>query len=116
MIAQLALAVSLLAGAPPLPQPDSIPAVREDPWVSPDKAKHFLIAGFVESASFAGLEAVGVSRRGSFAGAFALTAGVSLLREIKDKRSKNQFSLRDLTWDFAGGLAAFVILRHTERP
>lgn len=110
MIAHLAFIATLV-----LPQTKSV-MVREDPWFSPDKAKHFVIAGFVESAAFAGLESAGVSRSGSFSGAFALTAGVSILREIHDKRSKNQFSFRDLTWDLAGGMAAFVMLRHTERP
>ena len=46
-----------------------------DKWFSPDKAKHFFMAAFVQSASFGGLRAVGVGRSGSLAGASAsLTA------------------------------------------
>lgn len=87
-----------------------------DPWFSPDKAKHFAIAAFVESATFAGLESVRVNRSASFTGAISVAAAVSLLREVHDKRVKNQFSFKDLTWDLAGGIAAFIMLRHTERP
>ena len=110
MIAQLAMVAALI-----LPQTKSAVAVQ-DPWMSPDKAKHFLIAGFIESASFAGLESVGVKRNASLTGALVITGALSLMRELHDKRAKNQFSFRDLTWDLAGGLAAFVMLRHTDRP
>ncbi|MBA2688090.1 MAG: hypothetical protein H0U64_08310 [Gemmatimonadaceae bacterium] len=116
MIAQVAMAVTLLASAAPRPSTDSLGHARSDPWISPDKAKHFLIAGFVESASFAGLEATGVPRNRAFLGAFAVTGAVSVIREVHDGRTKNQFSVRDLTWDALGGIAAFLVLRHTERP
>lgn len=110
MIAQVALLAALV-----FPQTKSAVAFQ-DPWFSPDKAKHFLVSGFIESASFAGMETIGVSRKSSMAGAIAITGALSLMREIHDKRTKNQFSFRDLTWDLAGGLAAYVLLRHTERP
>lgn len=115
MLAQVAIAVTLLSGAAPL-QPDSLPTIRNDPWVSPDKAKHFLVAGFVESATFAGLEVVGTHRKGAFIGAFGITAAVSVLRELHNDRARSQFSYKDLTWDALGGIAAFLVLRQTERP
>jgi uncharacterized protein YfiM (DUF2279 family) len=110
MITQMALVAALL-----LPQTRS-GAALQDPWFSPDKAKHFMLAGFIESASFAAMETAGISRNSSLAGAVAITGALSLMREIHDKRAKNQFSFRDLTWDAAGALAAFVMLRHAERP
>jgi uncharacterized protein YfiM (DUF2279 family) len=110
MIAHLALVGVML-----FPQ-SKVALPLEDPWFSPDKAKHFAIAAFVESVSFAGLEAAGANRNASFAGAVSVTAAVSLLREVHDKRVKNQFSFRDLAWDLAGGVAAFVMLRRTEKP
>ena len=110
MILQVAMVGVMLfpqmQGSPPL----------QDPWMSPDKAKHFLIVGFVESVSFAGLEAAGVRRSRAFQGAVTVTAAVSVLRELHDKRVKKQFSYRDLAWDMAGGVAAFVMLRNTQRP
>lgn len=110
MITHLAMVGVLL-----FPQAKSA-ALLQDPWFSPDKAKHFVIAGFVESATFAGMESVGASRNASLGGALAITGALSILREVHDKRVKNQFSFRDLAWDLAGGAAAFVMLRHTQRP
>lgn len=110
MITQFAIVAVLI-----LPQTKSAVAL-EDSWFSPDKAKHFVIAGFIESATFAGLESVGVNRNPSLNAAIAVAGALSIIREVHDKRAKNQFSFRDLTWDLAGGLAAFVMLRHTERP
>ncbi len=116
MLAQLAAVVTILTSAAPVPQRDSVLPAPTDSWVSPDKAKHFLMAGFVETSSFAALQASGASRSSAFIGAFALTGAVSVVRELHDKRVRNQFSFRDLVWDLAGGVAAFAVLRHTERP
>ena len=120
MIAQGLLAITLLLPQSKVALFDSVAVssqvAGQDSWLSPDKAKHFLLAGFIEGASFAALEAVGMSRHSSFSGAIAVTGALSLMREVHDKRAKNQFSFRDLAWDLAGGLAAFVMLRHTERP
>ncbi len=116
MIAQVAMAVTLLAGAAPQPSIDSLASTGRDPWISPDKAKHFLVAGFVESASFAGFEAAGVPRNRAFIGAVAMAGAVSVIREVHDRSAKNQFSFKDLTWDALGGIAAYLILRRTERP
>jgi uncharacterized protein YfiM (DUF2279 family) len=116
MIAQIAVAgmLAVNAGAPV----DSVSTIAPaaDAWFSPDKAKHFVIAGFTESVAFASLESAGASRNSSFTVAIAATAAVSILREVHDGRVKKQFSFRDLAWDMAGGLAAFLVLRHTERP
>lgn len=110
MIVTMALAVTLM-----FPQTKSVVAVQ-DPWFSPDKAKHFLIAGFIESTSFAGFETIGISKTASLTSAIAVTGALSLVRELHDKRTRNQFSFRDLTWDLAGGIAAYLMLRQTERP
>ncbi len=116
MIAQVAVTLALLGSPGPPMLPDSLPAPQPDAWVSPDKAKHFLIAGFVESATFAGLETMGARRNSAFAGALGMAGAVSVIRELHDGRTKNNFSFRDLTWDLAGGIAAFLVLRHAERP
>ena len=110
MITHFALVTALL-----FPQAKSALPLN-DPWFSPDKAKHFALTAFVESATFAGLESMRVNRNAAFTGAISVAAAVSLLREVHDKRVKDQFSFRDLTWDLAGGVAAFVMLRHTEHP
>jgi uncharacterized protein YfiM (DUF2279 family) len=86
-----------------------------DRWFAADKMKHFFMAAFVQSASFGGMRAVGMSKSSSLAGATALTAGVSIGKEVHDRRSGGEFSFKDLTWDAAGMAAGAALSQHT-RP
>jgi uncharacterized protein YfiM (DUF2279 family) len=88
---------------------------RGDRWFSPDKAKHFFTAAFVQSASFGGLRAVGFGRSGSLAGATVIASGFSVGKEVYDAMSGGTPSAKDLTWDAAGMVAAGALLRRTER-
>jgi pimeloyl-ACP methyl ester carboxylesterase/uncharacterized protein YfiM (DUF2279 family) len=90
--------------------------VAHDRWFGPDKLKHFFISAFIESLAFSGLQASGASRSAAFAGAIATVAAFALGREVHDKRTKGIFSIPDLTWDAAGGGAALLMLRSTQRP
>lgn len=118
MITQALLVATLVFAQAQAVTPDSArqPLQSGDSWAGPDKLKHFLIAGFIESASFATLESVGTRRRSAFAGATAVTAALSLAREFHDKRTRNAFSWRDLAWDMGGTVAALAVLRHTREP
>jgi uncharacterized protein YfiM (DUF2279 family) len=86
-----------------------------DRWFSADKAKHFFTAAFVQSVSFSGLRATGLSRKGSLVGASVFTAGVSVGKEVYDKRFGGTPSAKDLAWDAAGMVAASALLHRTER-
>lgn len=87
-----------------------------DHWFAADKAKHFFAAAFVQSASFSALRAVGASRTGALAGATAVSAAVSIGKELRDMRTPGgDPSWKDLTWDGVGILAASALLVHTER-
>jgi uncharacterized protein YfiM (DUF2279 family) len=86
-----------------------------DKWFSADKAKHFFMAAFVQSASFGGLRAAGVGRSLSLAGASVVSSGFSVGKEIRDSRSGGSASGKDLTWDIAGIVAASAVLNRTER-
>ena len=85
-----------------------------DPMFGVDKVKHFFIAGFVESMSFAGMQAVGSSRSTARTGAIGAAAVVSIAREIHDKKKKGLFSVRDLAWDAIGASAALLVLNKTQ--
>ena len=89
--------------------------VAHDSWWGPDKIKHFFISAFIESLAFSALQAIGAGRDAAFAGALGTTAAFALGREIHDKRTKGIFSVPDLTWDAAGGGAALLVLRSTQR-
>lgn len=86
-----------------------------DGWLGPDKTQHFLMAAFVESAAFSALRFTGLSRTGSLAGAVGVASAVSVGKEVYDAGHHGDPSLKDLTWDAAGIVAAGVILRRTER-
>jgi len=86
-----------------------------DPVFGVDKVKHFFIAGFVESMTFAGMQAVGSSRSTARISAISATAIVSLGREIHDRKTKGLFSVRDLAWDVIGASAALLVLNKTQR-
>lgn len=86
-----------------------------DPWFGTDKAQHFFMAAFVQSLSFSGLRAVGLSRSASLAGATVASSAVSVGKELYDAKNGGDPSVKDLTWDVAGIAAATLLLRRTER-
>jgi hypothetical protein len=101
----------LLTLAAPLHAQKPKPA---DPIFGVDKVKHFFIAGFVESMSFAGMQATGSNRSTARVAALSATAIVSVGREIHDKKTKGLFSIRDLAWDAIGASAALLVLNKTQ--
>jgi uncharacterized protein YfiM (DUF2279 family) len=82
-----------------------------DRWFSADKAKHFLVAAFVQSMTYSSLRTVGVGPDGSLAGASAVSVGVSIGKEIRDRRGGGAVSAKDLVWDAAGIGGATVLVR-----
>ena len=90
-------------------------SVPRDSFVGLDKPKHFLLSFFIQSASFASLQAAGADRRPAMLGAVAITASFAIGREIHDRKAKGLFSIGDLFWDALGAGAASMMLRHTYR-
>jgi hypothetical protein len=90
------------------------PRVR-DSVVGIDKLKHFLLSGFVESVTFAGLQAAGAGRGTSLTGAGTVTATVAIGRELHDRRATGLFSFGDLLWDALGAGAAMLLLTRIGR-
>lgn len=90
------LALALLA-RPPAPP---------DHWFGADKLKHFLLSAMVETLVSSAAREAGLSSRSAHVVAATTTAGVGLGRELHDVRVGKGLSVRDLTWDAAGGVAA----------
>jgi putative lipoprotein len=105
----LLLIFSLHAG-PAAPQ--GAPA---DAWFSRDKAQHFLMSAFIQSAGYGALRGAGVRHGTALGGASVATAAVGVGKELHDRRVKGDFSARDLTWDAAGAGAMTLLLTHTAR-
>ena len=101
MIVPLALALSLTA--PP------------DKWFGADKLKHFFVAAFTQSVAYSGLQLARVRHDRALAGAWGVTAVVSVAKEVHDRRSYGRFSVRDLVWDAAGAGAATLLLQRAIR-
>jgi putative lipoprotein len=86
-----------------------------DRWLSSDKARHFFMSAFVQSASFSAIRATGVSRTTSLAGATAVSAGIGIGKELYDRKFGGDPSWKDLGADGAGILAATTLLVRTPR-
>lgn len=80
-----------------------------------DKLKHFLVAGYVESVTYAGMQAAGADREMSLAAALGAVGIASVGKEMHDRRSGQGFSVLDLVWDALGAGAAWLILAKTQR-
>jgi putative lipoprotein len=86
-----------------------------DHWFGADKLKHFFVAAFTQTVAYSALQAAKADHGGAMAGAWAVTAAVSVGKELHDRRTTGLFSLRDLVWDAAGAGAAALLLEHSVR-
>lgn len=102
MIAHLALALSLTTPPP-------------DKWFGSDKLKHFFMAAFTQSVAYSALQAARVRHDQAVAGAWAVTATVSVAKELRDRRAYGLFSVRDLVWDAAGAGAVTLLIARSVR-
>ena len=89
--------------------------VQRDALFGLDKPKHFVLSFFIQSTSFAAIQAAGGSRGAAMGGASITTAAIGIGRELHDRRTKGLFSFGDLLWDALGAGTAAVMLRHTYR-
>jgi uncharacterized protein YfiM (DUF2279 family) len=85
----------------------------KDGWFGVDKVKHFLVSAFVQSATFSAARAAKVPRSNAHALAGVSTAVAGIGREVHDRRRGRVFSVKDLAWDAAGGVAAAALMHGT---
>jgi putative lipoprotein len=81
-----------------------------DSWFGPDKLQHFFTSAFVQSLGYGVLRRAGAENSPAIAGASVVTAIVGVGKEVRDRRTKGDFSVRDLAWDAAGAGSASVLL------
>jgi putative lipoprotein len=103
------LLVFSLHGAP------NTPGRPADAWLTRDKAQHFFLSAFAQSLGYGALRGAGVPHGTALAGASVATASLGVGKELRDRRVKGEFSLRDLTWDVAGAGSMTLLLTHTAR-
>jgi uncharacterized protein YfiM (DUF2279 family) len=109
----LALAFVLSFGAPPSVRlQDRAP----DRWFGRDKWNHFAAAAVVQSVGYAAFHRGDTSRSAAMWRAAGVTATISLGKEVFDRASGRDFSVRDLVWDAAGaGTATITIIQATRK-
>jgi uncharacterized protein YfiM (DUF2279 family) len=93
----------------------SLTAPPKDRWWGADKLKHFFVAAFTQTVSYSALQAAKVRHGPALAGASAITAVVSVAKEVHDRRTTGLFSVRDLVWDAAGAGAATILVSKSVR-
>ena len=82
-----------------------------DRWTGPDKAKHFFLGAFIQSASFGILQTSGAGRNAALAGASGTTVAAAAAKELRDRyASTGTPSFRDFAWDVAGAAAVLPLL------
>jgi uncharacterized protein YfiM (DUF2279 family) len=82
-----------------------------DAWFGPDKAKHFFLGAFVQSASFGVLRSTGLGKSAALAGASGVTLSASVAKELRDRvTGRGTPSFRDFTWSLAGAAAVSPLL------
>jgi len=86
-----------------------------DHWFGPDKLKHFFVAAFTQTVTYSVLQAAKVKHDPALASATAVTAVVSVAKEVHDRRTTGLFSFRDLVWDAAGAGAATLVISRSVR-
>jgi putative lipoprotein len=86
-----------------------------DSWFSRDKAQHFLMSAFIQSAGYGVLRGAGLRHGAALGGASVTTAAIGVGKELHDRDVKGDFSARDLTWDAAGAGSMSLLLAHTAR-
>jgi putative lipoprotein len=90
----------------------SMPSRQKDAWFGADKAKHFVVAAAIQSASYALWRDRGTRPEPALWRASAVTAAASLGKEAFDRSRGRLFSVRDLAWDAGGaGVASVIIIQ-----
>lgn len=80
-----------------------------DRWTGLDKWEHFAASAVVQSVAY-GMARSGQGHSASLRVGGAAVVVVGVAKETFDWRTKGEFSLKDLTWDGFGGVAAALAL------
>ena len=101
------------AGSAALPPVGDAPRPPDDPWVAPDKFRHFFASYTATSFSYASLRGAGVAHDPSLM-VSVLAAGLAgVIKEVADVRAGHGASVGDLVWDAIGIAGAVLVLRST---
>ena len=87
--------------------------LQTPPLLGSDKVKHFLMSFLVQSAGYSAARVTGMGRAPAQVVGATSVAAVGVAKELHDRAVKKGFSISDLMWDAAGGVAAASLLNGT---
>ncbi len=102
------------------PRPPGHPAAEgaaapagRDPWLGEDKLKHFFMSMAIVNLGYGVARAAGVDHRLAVGAAAGVGAVAGLGKELYDRRTGGDASVRDLAWDALGVVAGAVLAAHS---
>jgi uncharacterized protein YfiM (DUF2279 family) len=84
-------------------------ARAQDRWMGADKARHFAATFSLASAGYAAAAALTAEPVPRFGAAATLAMGAGVAKEMHDRATRGDPSLRDLAWDAIGTTTGLVV-------
>jgi putative lipoprotein len=78
-------------------------AVKKDEWFAKDKAKHFSASFLIGTLTYSIARAGEADKDDASIIGFSFSSTCGIAKEINDEVKHNDWSYKDLIWDFIGG-------------
>lgn len=85
-----------------------------DKWFGADKAQHFFLGAFIQSATFGVSRAAGLDQTASLAAASGVSLAAVVGKEVRDRNGRGTVSVKDAVWGLAGAAAISPVLKRTK--
>ncbi|MDP6924496.1 MAG: hypothetical protein QGI94_06895 [Candidatus Scalindua sp.] len=77
----------------------------KDEWFASDKLKHFSASFLIGAATYSAARWGDASKDDASIIAFSFSSSLGIVKEINDEIRRDNWSYKDLIWDFMGGAA-----------
>jgi uncharacterized protein YfiM (DUF2279 family) len=84
-------------------------STRRDEWFANDKLKHFASSFLIGVATYSVARWGNASKDDASIIGFSLSSTCGIVKEISDEARRNNWSYKDLVWDFIGGAAGVAL-------
>jgi len=80
-------------------------STRNDEWFGKDKLKHFSATFLIGAAAYSTARLGDTSKDNASIIGFSLSSTCGIAKEINDEVRRDEWSYKDMIWDFIGGAA-----------
>ncbi|MBT6227505.1 MAG: hypothetical protein HOI47_12725 [Candidatus Scalindua sp.] len=94
-----------LTGCSTYQEAGSPASTRKDEWFARDKLKHFSATFLIGAAAYSTARWGDASKNDASIIGFSLSSTCGMAKEINDEVRRDDWSYKDLIWDFIGGAA-----------